>query len=131
MRRGLLPASFLLLVIGLAGCAHQSAGGGGGYAGTAFGDCEFGEDCYGPGTNRGYTCVFFEAPAVPARLAIIGTARHHPFPRNVEIRNWTPGSPPVDSSGSASSFSAAPPTVMREPVVVASPSGNRAAPRTP
>jgi len=133
MRRRLLPASFLLLLIGLAGCAHQSAGGGGGYAGTAFGDCEFGEDCYGPGTNRGYTCVFFEAPAMPARLEITGTARHHPFPRNVENRSWTPGSPPVDSSGSASSFSAAPaPVVMREPVVVASPSGDRApAPRTP
>ena len=134
MRRRLLPASSLLLLIGLAGCAHQSAGGGGGYAGTAFGDCEFGgEDCYGPGTNRGYTCVFFEAPALPARLAITGTGRHHPFPRNVENRNWTPGSPPADSSGSVSSFSAAPPpVVMREPVVVASPSGDRApAPRTP
>lgn len=133
MRRRLLPASFLLLLIGLAGCAHQSAGGGGGYAGTAFGDCEFGEDCYGPDTNRGYTCVFFEAPAMPARLAITGTDRHHPFPRNVENRGWTPGSPPVDSSGSVSSFSAAPPApVMREPVVVASPSGDRApAPRTP
>ena len=132
MRRRLLPASFLLLVIGLAGCAHQSAGGGGGYAGSAFGDCEFGEDCYGPDTNRGYTCVFFEAPAMPARLAIAGPARHHPFPRNVEDRGWTPGSPPVDSSGSGTSFSAAPAPVMREPVVVASPSGDRApAPRTP
>jgi len=133
MRRRLLPASFLLLLIGLAGCAHQSAGGGGGYAGTAFGDCEFGEDCYGPGTNRGYTCVFFESPAMPARLAITGTGRHHPFPRNVENRNWTPGSPHVDSSGSVSSFSAAPSApVMREPVVVASPSGDRTpAPRTP
>ena len=132
MRRPLLPASFLLLVIGLAGCAHQSAGGGGGYAGSAFGDCEFEGDCYGPGTNRGYTCVFFEAPAIPARLAITGTPRHHPFPRNVENRSWTPGSPPADSTGSGSSFSAAPAPVMREPVVVASPSGDRApAPRTP
>ena len=133
MRRRVLPASFLLLVIGLAGCAHQSAGGGGGYAGTAFGDCEFGEDCYGPGTNGSYTCVFFEAPAMPARLAITGTGKHHPFPRHVENRSWTPGSPPVDSSPAVSSFSAAPaPVVMREPVVVASPSGDRApAPRTP
>ena len=133
MRRRLLPASFLLLLIGLAGCAHQSAGGGGGYAGAAFGDCEFEGDCYGPGTNQAYTCVFFEAPAMPARLAITGTGRHHPFPRNVENRSWTPGSPPVDSTGSASSFSAAPPpVVMREPVVVASPGGDRApAPRTP
>lgn len=133
MRRRLLPASFLLLLIGLAGCAHQSAGGGGGYAGSAFGDCEFGEDCYGPDTNRGYTCVFFEAPAMPARLAITGTGRNHRFPRNVENRSGTPGSLPVDSSGGVSSFSAAPPPpVMREPVVVASPSGERApAPRTP
>ena len=148
MRRPLLPASFLLLVIGLAGCAHQSAGGGGGYAGTAFGDCEFGEDCYGPDTTR-YTCIFVEAPAaMPARLAITG-ARHHGVPRVVE-RDWSPGPPsvdsagsassmpaapppPVDSSGSVSSFTAAPPpVVMREPVVVASPSGDRApAPRTP
>jgi hypothetical protein len=137
MRRHLLPASFLLLLIGLAGCAHQSAGGGGGYAGSAFGDCEFGEDCYGPDTNRGYTCVFFEAPAMPARLAITGT-QHHGSPRVVD-RGRTPGSPPMDSSGSASASmsaaSAAPPPVMREPVVVASPSGDRApapiAPRTP
>ena len=129
MRRRLLPASFLLLVIGLAGCAHQSAGGGGGYAGSAFGDCEFGEDCYGPYANRGYACVFFEAaPAMPARLAITGTGRHHSGPRNVENRSWTPNSPPVDSSPGVSSFSAAPaPTVMRAPVVVASPS----TPRTP
>jgi hypothetical protein len=69
---------------------------------------------------------------MPARLEITGTARHHPPPRNVENRSWTPGSPPVDSSGSVSSFSAAPAPVMREPVVVASPSGDRApAPRTP
>ena len=132
MRRRLLPASFLLLIIGLAGCAHQSAGGGGGYAGSAFGDCEFGEDCYGADTTR-YTCVFVEAaPAMPARMAITGT-RHHPSPRVVG-RDWTPGSPSVDSSGSASSSfsSAPPPPVMREPVVVASPSGDRApAPRTP
>ena len=130
MRRRLLPASFLLLVIGLAGCAHQSAGGGGGYAGTAFGDCEFGEDCYGPYTTR-YTCVFFEAPAMPARLAITVT-RHHPSPRVVD-RDWTPGSPSTGSSGSvSSSFSAAPPPpVMREPVVVASPGGEGRAPRTP
>jgi hypothetical protein len=136
MRRRLLPASFLLLLIGLAGCAHQSAGGGGGYyAGTAFGDCEFEGDCYGPGTNQAYTCVFFQAPAMPARQAITGTGRHHPFPRNVENRSWTPGSPPVDSTGGGSSFSAAPAPIMREPVVVASPSGDRApapaAPRTP
>lgn len=131
MRRRLLPASFLLLVIGLAGCAHQSAGGGGGYAGAAFGDCEFGEDCYGPETNRGYTCVFFEAPAMPARLAITGTTRHHGLPRVVE-RDWTPGSPSVDSAGSASSLPAAPPPpVMREPVVVASPVGEGRTPRTP
>jgi hypothetical protein len=133
VRRPLLPASFLLLLIGLAGCAHQSAGGGGGYAGAAFGDCEFEGDCYGPGTNQAYTCVFFEAPAMPARLAITGTGRHHPFPRNVENRSWTPGSPPVDSMGGVSSVSSAPPPiVMREPVVVAAPSGDRSpAPRTP
>jgi hypothetical protein len=128
MRRRLLPASCLLLVIGLAGCAHQSAGGGGGYAGSAFGDCEVGQDCYNPDTTR-YTCVFFEAPAMPARLAITGN-RHHGSPRVVD-RGWTPGSPPMDSSGSASASmsaaSAAPPPIAREPVVVASPG----APRTP
>jgi hypothetical protein len=130
MRRRLLPASFLLLVIGLAGCAHQSAGGGGGYAGMAFGDCEFGEDCYGPDTTR-YTCIFYEAPTMPARLAITGN-RHHPSPRVVD-RDWMPGSPSMDSSGNASSSASAapPPPVAREPVVLVSPAGEGRAPRTP
>jgi hypothetical protein len=135
MRRRLLPASFLLLLAGLAGCAHQSAGGGGGYAGTAFGECEFGEDCYGP-DNTPYACVFYQAPAMPARLAITVPAHRHAFPRVVDRGDSMPGPPPTDSSGSASSsMSAAPPPApplpAREPVVLASPAGGERTPRTP
>src|SRR6185503_10656269 len=102
MRKRLLPASFLLLLAGLAGCAHQSAGGGGGYAGMAYGECEFGEDCYGPETT-GYTCVFFQAPSVPTRLAIATATQHHPSPRVVHRGDGTPSSPWIDS-GNAGSF---------------------------
>jgi hypothetical protein len=133
MRRHLRPASFLLLLIGLAGCAHQNAGGGG-YAGMAYGDCEFGGDCYGPDTTQ-YSCVFYQAPVMPARLAITGT-RHHPAPRLVNRGDPRPGSPPMESSGSSSASVSAPAPavsmpISREPVVLASPSGESRTPRTP
>ena len=134
MRRLLLPVSFLSLSLGLTGCAHQSAGGGAGYAAAAWGDCEFGEDCYGPDRTP-YACVFYQAPTMPARLAIT-VPRHHPSPRVVDRGDWVPGSPSTDSSGSAtSSASAAPPPapapVAREPVVLVSPAGEGRTPRTP
>ena len=133
MRKRLLLILSLPLLLGLAGCAHQSAGAGG-YAAMAFGDCEFGEDCYGPDTTP-YACVFYQAPTMPARLAITGT-RHHPHPRIVDRGDWSPGSPSTDSSGSASSSASAapppaPPPVAREPVVLVSPPGEGRAPRTP
>ena len=130
MRRGLLPASFLLLV-GLAGCAHQSAGGGGGYAGMAFADCEYSEDCYGPDTSP-YTCVFVQAPSVPARLAITAPAHRHPSPRVVHRGDW--GAPSGDSFGGAGTSASAappppPPAPAREPVVLVSPGGGGRTPR--
>ena len=130
MRRRLLPASFLLLVVGLAGCAHQGAGGGGGYAAMPLGDCEFGEDCYGSDRTP-YACVFYQAPTMPARL-MITVSNHHPSPRVVDRGDWIPEAPSVPTSGSASfTPPPAPPPVAREPVVLASPAGEGRAPRTP
>ena len=130
MRRRLLPASFLLLLVGLAGCAHRSAGGGGGYAGMAYGDCEFGEDCYGPETTP-YTCVFFQAPAMPTRLGIALATHQHPSPRVVNRGDGVPTSPWIDSGAVGSSAGAMPPPapIAREPVVVASPVGGGRSPR--
>ncbi len=133
MRKRLLLISSLPLLLGLAGCAHQSAGAGG-YAGMAFGDCEFEEDCYGGPERTPYSCVFYQSPSMPARMAIT-VPRHHPSPRVVDRGDWMPGSPSMDSSGSASSSAsaapAAPSPVSREPVVLASPSGEGRTPRTP
>jgi hypothetical protein len=134
MRKPLLTVSslLLLLLLGLAGCAHQGAGGGAGYAGGAYGDCEFGEDCYGP-YNTTYTCVFYQTPSMPARLAIAPVQRHHPSPRVVD-RDWSPGTPSTDSSGNANAPSAAPAPsapIAREPVVQVSPPGGSRSPRTP
>jgi hypothetical protein len=132
MRKRALLLSSLPLLIGLAGCAHQTAGGGG-YAGMAFGDCEFEADCYGGPERSPYSCVFYQSPSMPARMAI-GVSGHHPSPRVVNRGDWAPGSPSYDSSGSASSSSAAPPPppppVSREPVVPASPSGGGRTPHT-
>jgi hypothetical protein len=124
MKKRLLLIPSLLLLLGLIGCAHQGAGG---YAGMAFGDCEFEADCYGGPERTPYSCVFVQSPSMPARMAIT-VPRHHPSPRVVE-RDWTPGSPSNDSSVSASA--APPPPVSREPVVLASPSGGDRTPRTP
>src|SRR6476659_2013264 len=126
MKKPLLAVSplFVLLLLCLGGCATQGAGGGAGYAGAAFGDCEFGEDCYGPYDTR-YTCTVYQAPSMPARLAVAPVERHHPSPRVVS-RDWTPGAPSMDSSGSSNAPSAAPsapPAVAREPVIQASPAG--------
>jgi hypothetical protein len=134
MRKRLLPISILPLLLGLAGCAHQSQGAGGGYAGMAFGDCEFEADCFGGPERTPYSCVFYQSPSMPARMAIT-VPRHHPAPRVVDRGDWMPGSPSNDSSGSANASSAAPPLapppVSREPVVLVSPSGEGRTPRTP
>jgi hypothetical protein len=131
MRKRLLVISSLPLLLGLAGCAHQSAGG---YAGMAFGDCEFEADCYGGPERAPYSCVFYQSPSMPARMAITGT-RHHPSPRVVDRGDRMPGSPSMDAGSASSSASAtpppAPPPVAREPVVLVSPSGEGRTPRTP
>lgn len=134
MKKPLLTVSSLFFLLVLAGCAHQGAGGGAGYAGAAFDDCEFSGDCDGA-YNTPYTCVFYQPPSTPARLAIAGVPRHHPSPR-VVTRDWTPSAPSTDSSGNANAPSAAPsmpsaPTVAREPVIQASPAGESRSPRTP
>jgi len=129
MKKRLLLIPSLSLLLGLVGCAHQSAGAGR-YAGMAFGDCEFEEDCYGGPETTPYSCVFVQSPSMPARMAIT-VPRHHPSPRVVE-RDWTPGNPSNDSSVSASAAPPPPPApVSREPVVLASPSGGDRTPRTP
>ncbi len=120
MRKRLLLIPSIALLLGFAGCAHQSAGGGGGYAPMAFGDCEFETDCYGGPEGTYYSCVFYQSPSMPARMTIT-VPRHHPSPRVVNRGDWTPGSPSTDSSSTSSV--APPPPVSREPVVLASPSG--------
>jgi hypothetical protein len=133
MTKRLLLISSLPLLLGLAGCAHQSASAGG-YAGMAFGDCEFEEDCYGGPERTPYACVFYQSPSMPARMAIT-VPKHHPSPRVVGRGDSMPDRPSNDSSGSANTSSAAPPPapppVSREPVVLVSPSGEGRTPRTP
>jgi hypothetical protein len=137
MRKRLLRILSLPPLLVLAGCAHQgAAAGAGGYAGMAFGDCEFEEDCYGGPETTPYSCVIYQSPSMPARMAISTVPRHHPAPREVNRGDRTPGSPSTDSSGNASSSASvapppAPPLVSREPVVLASPSGEGRTPRTP
>ena len=122
-----------LLLLPLAGCAHQSAGYAPAYA--AYDDCDFDSDCYGGFGTTAYSCVFVENPAVPARLSVIVPQQHH-TPRVVVRGDGTPSSPPADSSGSSSSSAGAPPPVLvapaalpREPVILPSPPAGGRTPR--
>ncbi len=131
MRKLALAVSSLFALASLAGCASQQAGSTGySAAGSFTGDCEFGEDCYGPDAYQ-YTCVFYQpVPAAPARLNIEVSHRHPPT-RVVHRGDSNQFNPQPDSGSSASasapSVSIAPPSIAREPVVMASPSGDRSA----
>jgi hypothetical protein len=130
MRRLALAVSSLFALAFLAGCASQNAGYAG-YAGSGslYGECEFGEDCYENEAYE-YTCVFYQpAPRIPDRLDIALSTRHPPT-RVVHRGDGSQISPPPEAAGSSTpaqppsaSFSEAP--VAREPVVPASPSGDR------
>jgi hypothetical protein len=131
MRKPPFAVSLLLLLLPLAGCAHQSAGYAPAYLG--YDDCDFDSDCYGGFDRAAYSCVFVENPAAPARLAVVVSPQHH-IPRVVTRGDWTP----TDSSGSPSSSAGAPPQaivapppVPREPVILASPPAEGRSPRAP
>lgn len=132
MRKLVLAVSSLFALASLAGCASQQAGFAGYGSGSLYGECEFGEDCYGPESYE-YTCVFYQpVPGVPARLSIEVSTRHPPT-RVVHRGNGSQISPPSDSGGSSSASASLPsasvalPPVAREPVVLVSPSGDRSA----
>ncbi len=134
MRKPLLVALRLLLLLSLAGCAHQSAG----YAAAgsyAFDDCDFEGDCYGGLDGTAASCVFVQNPAAPARLAVVLSRQRHTT-RVVNREDW-PGRPGTDSSWNGNTSTSAPPSVSlapapvaREPVILPSPSGGGRSPRT-
>jgi hypothetical protein len=132
MRKLVLAVSSLFALASLAGCASRSAGysGYGGGGGYLFGECEYDGDCYGRDTDQ-YTCVFFEpAPRVPTRRDIALSNRHSST-RVVHRGDGSLSFPQPDSSNGSTqsatppSTSFAPAPVAREPVVLATPSGDR------
>lgn len=121
MRKWLLPVSILSLLLSLTACAHQEAAYGYGGGGVFMDDCEYGQDCY---AGPQYTCVFYQPPVAPARLAI-AVARHRGSPRVVGPHEGMSGGSAGAPSTTTTYMPTQPVSVSRAPIVTASPSGGR------
>jgi hypothetical protein len=121
MRKWLLAASILSLLLSLTACAHQEAAYGYGGVGAFMEDCEFGQDCY---AGPQYTCVFYQPPVAPARLAI-AVARHRGSPRVVGPHEGMSGGSGPSAPSTTTTYMPPAPAPARAPIVTASPSGGR------